>query len=33
MLLADEVENKKFLTGLFNAVYEELPAPKLKRKE
>lgn len=33
MLLVDEVDNKDFLTGLFNAVYEELPAPKLKKKE
>lgn len=33
MLLVDEVDNKEFLTGLFNAIYEELPAPKLKKKE
>ncbi|MCI5829167.1 MAG: TfoX/Sxy family protein [Treponema sp.] len=31
MLLVEEVDNKDFLTGLFNAVYEELPAPKNKK--
>lgn len=31
MLLVDEVDDKEFLTGLFHAVYEELPAPKLKK--
>ena len=33
MLLVDEVDNKEFVTGLFNAMYEELPAPKLKKKK
>ena len=33
MLLVDEVDNREFLTGLFNAMYEELPAPKLKEKK
>lgn len=33
MLLVDEVDNKDFLTGLFNAMYEELPKPKLKKKK
>ena len=33
MLLVDEVENKEILTGLFNAMYEELPAPKPKKKK
>ena len=33
MLLVDEVDNREFLTGLFNAMYEELPAPKLKKKK
>lgn len=33
MLLVEEVDNKDFLTGLFNAVYEELPAPKNKKKK
>ena len=32
MLLVDEVENKEILTGLFNDMYEELPAPKPKRR-
>lgn len=32
MLLVDEVDNKEFLTGLFNAMYDELPAPKAKKK-
>ena len=30
MLLVDEVDNREFLTDLFNAMYEELPAPKPK---
>ena len=33
MLLVDEVDNKEFLTGLFNAMYEELPTPKSKKKK
>lgn len=33
MLLVDEVDNKEFLTGLINAMYEELPAPKPKKKK
>lgn len=33
MLLVDEVDNKDFLTGLFNAMYDELPMPKAKRKK
>ena len=32
MLLVDEVDSKEFLTGLFNAMYEQLPAPKSKKK-
>lgn len=31
MLLVDEVDNKKFLTKLFEAMYDELPLPKQKR--
>ena len=31
MLLVEEVDNKKFLTGLFDAMYSELPASKQKR--
>ena len=33
MLLVDEVENREYLTGLLNAMYEELPAPKPKKRE
>ncbi len=33
MLLVDEVDNREFLTGLFNAMYEELPTPKPKKKK
>ncbi len=33
MLLVDEVDNREFLTGLFNAMYDELPAPKQKKKK
>lgn len=33
MLLVEEVDDKPFLTGLFDAMYEELPAPKAKRKK
>ena len=33
MLLVDEVDNKEFLTGLFYAMYDELPAPKSKKKK
>lgn len=32
MLLVEEVDHKEFLTGLFHAMYEELPAPKPKNK-
>ena len=32
MLLVEEVDNKEFLTDLFNAVYDDLPEPKPKRK-
>ena len=33
MLLVDEIDNKEFLTGLFNAMYEDLPSPKPKKKK
>ena len=29
MLLVDELDNKEFLVELFNAMYEELPTPKV----
>ena len=32
MLLVEEVDSREFLTGLFNAMYKELPAPKPKKK-
>ena len=32
MLLVDDVDSKGFLTGLFKAMFDELPAPKPKRK-
>lgn len=31
MLLVDNVDNKDFLTGLFVAMYDELPAQKKKK--
>ena len=33
MLLVEEVDNKEFLTGLFAAMYDELPTPKPKKKK
>lgn len=33
MLLVEEVDNKKFLADLFHAMYEELPAPKAKKRQ
>jgi len=33
MLLVDEVDDKTFLTGLFNAMFDELLAPKPKKKK
>ena len=33
MLLVDEVDSKEFLIVLFNAMYEELPTPKPKKKK
>jgi TfoX/Sxy family transcriptional regulator of competence genes len=32
MLLVDNVENRDFLRELLEAMYDELPAPKKKRK-
>lgn len=32
MLLVDDVDNKDFLTQLFNAMYDELPNPKKKKQ-
>ena len=33
MLLVDDVDNKSFLVDLVNEMYEELPAPKAKKKK
>ena len=33
MLLVDEIDNKKLLTDLFNAIYNELPAVKSQKKQ
>ena len=33
MLLIDNVDNKEYLIGLFEAMYEELPRPKAKKKK
>lgn len=32
MLLVEEVDNKGFLTELFNIMYNELPVPRQKKK-
>ena len=32
MLLVDNVDDKEFLAELFNAIYDELPVPKQKKK-
>ena len=32
-ILVDDVDNKDFLVELFNSMYEELPAPKVKKKK
>ena len=33
MLLMENVEDKEYLTDLFKAIYDELPAPKPKKKK
>lgn len=33
MLLVEEVDNKEFLTKLFEAMYKELPLPKPRRRK
>ena len=33
MLLVTELEDKGFLAGLFNAMYDELPEPKKEEAE
>lgn len=32
MLLVEDVEDLEYLTGLFEAIYDELPEPKKKKK-
>ena len=32
MLLVEDVDSKEFLVGLFKAMYDQLPAPKTKKK-
>lgn len=33
MLLVDNVDSREYIAGLFNAMYEELPNPKPKKKK
>ena len=33
MILVDEVDSREYLTGLFEAMYDELPEPKPKKKK
>src|SRR5574344_1671091 len=33
MLLVDDVDNRDYLSGLFDAIYDELPYPKPKQKK
>lgn len=33
MLLVDNVDDREYLTGLFEAMFDELPAPKTKRQK
>ena len=33
MLLVDDVDNRDYLAGLFDAIYDELPYPKPKQKK
>ena len=33
MLLVEDVDDKEFLTGLFDVMYDELPLPKPKKKK
>ena len=33
MLLVEDIENREFLEELLNAMYEDLPAPKKRRKK
>lgn len=33
MILVDEVDSREYLIGLFEAMYDELPEPKPKKKK
>jgi len=33
MLLVDNVDNRKYLTDLFEIMFDELPVPKVKKKK
>lgn len=33
MLLVEETDDREFMTGLFEAIYEDLPAPKPKKSK
>ena len=33
MLLVDNIDDKEYLSKLFNAMYDELPEPKVKKKK
>lgn len=32
MLLVDNIDHKEYLAGLFEAMFDELPMPKTKKK-
>lgn len=32
MLLVEDIDDREYLTGLFEAIYDELPAPKKRKK-
>ena len=33
MILVENIDSREYLTGLFKAIYPELPAPKPKKKK
>lgn len=33
MILAENIDDKEFMTALFRAIYDELPEPKPKKKK
>ncbi len=32
LLLVDNVDDKRYLTGLFESMYDDLPVPKIKKR-